>query len=71
MRESVTYQAILEEGAVLTLRRTLLTLGPERFGKPDAATGQAVKAITDLKRLDRLVKRLLKVSGWHDLLATP
>jgi hypothetical protein len=71
MRESDTYQAILEEGGVLTLHRTLLTLGQERFGKPDAAIRQAVEAITDLKRLDRLVKRLLKVSSWQELLATP
>jgi hypothetical protein len=71
MRESDTFQAILEEGAVTGMHRLLLAQGRERFGKPDKATRHAVEAITDLEGLERLGKRLLTVASWQELLATP
>ena len=68
MHESVTYQAIIDEGQVKHAHRVLLRLGRKRFGQPDKATQQAIKAITDLKKLNRMVDRLLEVETWHDLL---
>ena len=70
VRESDTFQAIIEEGGVLALKRTLLRQGRVRFGKVDRATRQAIKGITDLKRLERLARRLLDVSSWEELLRT-
>jgi predicted transposase YdaD len=72
MRESDTYQAILEEGreeGLNALRRALLRLGRKRFGEPDEETRQAICAIRDPDRLEELSERLLDVSTWDELLA--
>jgi predicted transposase YdaD len=69
MRESDTYQAILDEGEARGLQNTLLRQGRKRFGEPDDAVRQAVLAITDLEQLARLTEDLLDVSTWQELLA--
>jgi predicted transposase YdaD len=76
MRESDTYQAILEEGwekgwqkGLSALHRTLLRQGRKRFGEPDEDTRQAICAIRDSERLEELSERLLDVSTWDELLA--
>jgi hypothetical protein len=71
MRESDTYQAILDEGRAEGARRVLLNQGRKRFGEPDEATRRALQAIDNLDRLDRLSDRLLGVSTWQELLQTP
>ena len=79
MRESDTYQAILDEGReeglvkgrIQALHHTLLRQGRKRFGEPDEATRQALLAITDADRLDLLSERLLDVGSWQELLAGP
>jgi hypothetical protein len=68
MRESVTYQMIIDEGRVEQAHRFLLRLGRKRFGEPDQATRQALEAITNLKKLDRLADRVLEAESWQDLL---
>ena len=74
MEESVTFQAIIRKGmargAVEELRKTLLRQGRSALA-PDAATAAALEAIGDLKRLERLSERLLDVTSWVELLATP
>jgi hypothetical protein len=45
MKESVTYQAILEEGRAEAEKRYLLLLGSQRLGQPDAAMHAALDAI--------------------------
>jgi hypothetical protein len=71
MRESDTFQAILEEGRVEEAHRLLLVVGRERFGKPNKATRQAIEGITDLQRLERLAAQLVHVSSWEGLLGIP
>jgi hypothetical protein len=71
MRESDTFQAILDEGEVRGLHRALLALGGERFGKPDRTTRHTIEAITDLKRLHALLRRLLDATSWSQLLGAP
>jgi hypothetical protein len=74
--ESVTYQAILEEGrvegetrgALAEARKLLLMLGENRFGAPDASTVAALEAINDVRQLENLGLRLLSASSWQDLL---
>jgi len=76
MRESTTYQAILEEGKAEGLaqgqlqeaRRVLLRLASKRFGAPDTPTKAAVKAIGSVERLERLTLRVLDVGSWEELL---
>jgi hypothetical protein len=70
MRESVSYQMIVEEGCIKGMQRTLLTQGREKFGEPNEADRRALLAIDDIDRLDRLSAGLLKVSTWEELLQT-
>jgi predicted transposase YdaD len=77
MKESSTYQAILEEGEARGEARwraeqervLLIRLGRKRFGEPDAFTLAAIQAIATLEKLDQLSDRLLEVESWADLLA--
>ena len=71
IEESVTYQAIVEEGEIKGMLRNLLQLGRRRFGPPSAETETALRGIADPERLARLVDVLLDVSSWDELLATP
>ena len=78
MKESVTYQAIVQEGVEIgrqegkleEARELLLDLGGERFGTPDPAMKEIISQIADLDRLHRLGRRLAHVSTWQELLAT-
>jgi hypothetical protein len=74
MKESVTYQAILEEGrnegSVAEAKRLLLLLGTTRFGPPDASVRTRIERIDDVERLEQLTVRLLVVSNWDELLAS-
>jgi predicted transposase YdaD len=76
MRESVTFQAILEEGReqgreqgrVEELHRMILRQGRVRFGEPDEATQSEIEAIRDTGTLEDLSERLVIVSSWDELL---
>jgi hypothetical protein len=52
MKESVTYQAFVEEGIekgmLVVARRMLLELRTERLGEPGEDTEQAISRIADL-----------------------
>jgi hypothetical protein len=71
MEYSDTYLEILEEGEAKGARKFLLRLGQKQFGVPDRATKAALEAITDPERLEQLGERVLEVSSWQELLATP
>jgi hypothetical protein len=75
LREDVRTEA-REEGHVeadrARLLRTILVLGGQRFGKAASRTQKAqLEGIDDLNRLERMSDRLLQVTSWSDLLATP
>jgi hypothetical protein len=69
MKDSVTYQAILDEGKILALQELLLEQGEENFGDPSNETKMTVRGITDLDRLKKLCRRLLHVTTWQELFA--
>ncbi len=77
MKESTTYQAILQEGlqeglvegAVKEARKLLLRLGGKKLGRPSARTQAALAKIANLDRLEALIERLEMVQSWHALLA--
>ncbi len=83
MEESVTYQAILQEGfakgraegrqegALQESRKNLLLVGTKRLGAPGAETAAALEGIADLGRLEGLIARALEVSSWEELLESP
>jgi hypothetical protein len=72
MKESSTYQAILEEGEAKGkaegTRKMLLLMGRDRFGEPSAKIAALLDAVTDLGRLEALGLRLLHVKTWEELL---
>jgi len=71
MKESSTYQAIVEEGRIEEARKLLLRLGSKQLGRPTARTRTALAQITDLERLEALIERLGSAPSWHALLAEP
>jgi predicted transposase YdaD len=80
MKESTTYQAILEEGraegrteglnqgAVAEAKKLLRMLGDDAFGPPDARTAAVIDGLDDLARLEEMLKRVRTASSWRDLL---
>jgi predicted transposase YdaD len=79
MKESVTYQAILEEGEARgeakgkaeEARRMLLLFGRDRLGEPPADVTAALDAVADVGRLEALALRLKHVASWQELLGLP
>jgi hypothetical protein len=72
MKESSTYQAILEEGrgegAIAEARKLLRSFGDDKFGPPDARIAASVRGIDDLARLEELCDRLKTAKSWPELL---
>jgi hypothetical protein len=83
MKESSTYQAILQEGrdegmaegmtqgAVAEARKLLRVFGDRIFGPPDARTATAIDRIDDLARLEELFGRAPTAGSWQELLGQP
>ena len=71
MKESVTYQAIVEEGEIKEARKALLLVGRELLGKPDAATTAAVNALGAVAQLEELMRRAVHAQSWSELLGIP
>lgn len=81
MRESDTYQAILEEGReegikqgveqgrMTTLKETLLRFGARRFGTPSPKVRERILGVQSLVELERLEDRYDAVETWDELLA--
>lgn len=77
MKESVTYQAIVEEGVEKGIQmgktqkalHMLLRIGSDRFnGPPTSRQLQQLEAMTDDEYLEELGVRALHVRGWSELL---
>jgi predicted transposase YdaD len=68
MKESTTYQMILEEGAIAEAKKLLLLQGTSRFGAPDGRTATALEGVNQLSDLEELGVRLLRVRSWQELL---
>jgi hypothetical protein len=73
MKESVTYQAILEEGmaegSLEEARKLILLQGRSRFEQPASPqVVAALDAITEASQLEELGVRLLQVFSWQELL---
>jgi hypothetical protein len=75
MKESVTYQAIIEEGAAKgkreEARRMLLLFGRDKLGEPSAAAQAALDALADVNRLEELAQHIHRAGSWDELLGLP
>lgn len=80
MKESVTYQAIVEEGRVEGLakgraegavdeaKRLLFLGGETRFGSPPPEIAMMIHGIGDLPCLEAMYRRLFQAQSWDELL---
>ncbi len=68
VKESDTYQAILEEGESRGVVRTFIEIAQNFLGPPDATTVAAIKAVHTSDRWPRVVQRVGKVRTWAELL---
>jgi predicted transposase YdaD len=69
MKESVTYQAIVEEGSIKAHKKDLLFIGQKRFGPPEQGIVATIEGIEDEARLERLIDQSFDVSTWDELLS--
>lgn len=82
MKESVTYQAILEEGReegreegalagrIAEARRMLIILGSKRFGAPSDEILASLERVSRIEEMEQLAALILDVESWADLLAS-
>jgi hypothetical protein len=72
LHQSSTYQAILDEGREEGRRQAkqedLLKLGRKKFGFPASDKELALKAVTDINRLDQLLDTLDQARSWEEWL---
>ena len=76
MKESSTYQAILQEGraegelrgAVAELKKMVRRLGDAAFGPPDSRAAATIERLDDLPRLEEMLGSVSAASGWSELL---
>jgi len=83
MKESVTYQAILEEGEARGeargraegrtegKREDLFRLGRKRFGPPSTEIAAAIEALTDPQQIEAIIDRIFDAASWQELLDKP
>jgi predicted transposase YdaD len=85
MKDSVTYQMIIEEGIgqgiekgiekgieqgrVSEAKAILLKIASRRFGPPPADVAAQLEGVSDLRFVESLIDRTDLVSGWKELLA--
>ncbi len=56
-----------EEGRLINSRQNILMLG-EHLGEPNEEITQALEQITDLERLQALLRRVTQIQSWDELL---
>lgn len=71
MQESDTYLMILDEGREKEARNAVLFIGEERWGSPEESVKSQLNNITDLDRLERMIRRAVKAANWQEILDTP
>jgi hypothetical protein len=70
MHESDTYLAILDEGQEKFARRAILLVGQDSCGPPEEGVKPQLTTITDLDRLERMLRRAAKAANWQEILDT-
>jgi hypothetical protein len=67
---SVEESPVVNEWIAEALGAKLLRLAAKRCGPVSADTEATIRAITDPKRVERMLERLLGDTDWADLLST-
>lgn len=69
MRESSTYQAILNEGREEAARAMVLRLGRRHLGEPAEQVLTTIENLQPKARLEQMFDKILDVKTWEELLA--
>ena len=70
MKESTTYQSILEEGRVEEAQSILALLGHKRFGPIKPGQRTMLDQVLDQKKLEDMCVSLLDARSWDEVLET-
>ena len=62
---------IVDEGKEKQAKQAILLFGEERFGPADDTIKSQIESVSDLDRLNRMIRRAAKASGWQEVLDTP
>lgn len=68
MKESTTYQAVLDEGRLEGAKRILMLMAEEHLGTAVASARAVIEAINSREEIEGLAKKLLGVSSWEELI---
>lgn len=71
MKDSDTYLAILDEGREEQVKKDILLIGEERFGPANESVTARLNAVTNLERLERMIRRAAKATTWQEILDAP
>jgi hypothetical protein len=71
MEESDTYLMIVDEGREKQAKSDILLVGEERLGRAEESIQSELKNVSDLERLDRMLRRAVKAATWREILDTP
>jgi hypothetical protein len=69
MREKAAWDEAFDEGYRKGYVRSLLQVGRHRFGDADPRIEEALAAIRDADRLQRMARAVLSVKSWKALLS--
>lgn len=69
MKESTTYQKIVDEGRAVEARRVLKRRGTRLFGAPTSDISTTIDSISDLPKLEALIDRIEDVRSWAELMS--
>ncbi|HJT32512.1 MAG TPA: hypothetical protein VJ783_10750 [Pirellulales bacterium] len=71
MQESDTYLMIVDEGKEKQAKQAVLLVGEERLGPADETIKNQLDSVTDLERLNRMIRRAVKAADWQEVLDAP
>lgn len=71
MQESDTYLMIVDEGMEKQAKKSILLVGEERLGPASETIRAELENVSDLERLDRMIRCAVRASSWQEILDTP
>lgn len=69
MEDNAFFDLVVDEGRLREARDIILRQGRRKFGEPDAATVEYLKATKDRELLEELTDRIFDATSWASLLA--
>ena len=71
MEESDTFLMILDQGRERQAKKDILLVGEARLGSAAEPIKAAIDHISDLERLDRMIRCAAIATNWQEILNTP